>query len=109
VRPQVRPYLMSDGGNVEFVEIDGPVVYLRLQVGVTVSDKAVRSPCAERYGVMPWGTTRWRCKQQESAASNGSSSGDLLCHWRRLRLFADRRIYCAPICCRVHAAAARPR
>lgn len=23
---------MSDGGNVEFVEIDGPVVYLRLQV-----------------------------------------------------------------------------
>ena len=22
---------MSDGGNVEFVEIDGPVVYLRLQ------------------------------------------------------------------------------
>lgn len=34
---QVRPYLMSDGGNVEFVEIDGPVVYLRLQVSVTVS------------------------------------------------------------------------
>ncbi len=28
---QIRPYLMSDGGNVEFVEIDGPVVYLRLQ------------------------------------------------------------------------------
>lgn len=27
---QVRPYLMADGGNVEFVEIDGPVVYLRL-------------------------------------------------------------------------------
>lgn len=31
-RVQVRPYLMSDGGNVEFVEIDGPVVYLRLAV-----------------------------------------------------------------------------
>lgn len=29
--PQVRPYLMSDGGNVEFVEIDGLVVRLRLQ------------------------------------------------------------------------------
>lgn len=29
-RAQVRPYLMADGGNVEFVEIDGPVVYLRL-------------------------------------------------------------------------------
>ena len=28
---QIRPYLMADGGNVEFVEIDGPVVYLRLQ------------------------------------------------------------------------------
>ena len=27
---QVRPYLMADGGNVEFVEIDGPVVFLRL-------------------------------------------------------------------------------
>ncbi len=27
---QIRPYLMSDGGNVEFVEIDGPTVYLRL-------------------------------------------------------------------------------
>jgi Fe-S cluster biogenesis protein NfuA len=31
VLDEVRPYLMSDGGNVEFVEIDGPVVYLRLQ------------------------------------------------------------------------------
>lgn len=29
-RPQVRPYLMADGGNVEFVEIDGLVVRLRL-------------------------------------------------------------------------------
>jgi Fe-S cluster biogenesis protein NfuA len=28
---QVRPYLMADGGNVEFVEMDGPVVTLRLQ------------------------------------------------------------------------------
>jgi len=31
VLDEIRPYLMSDGGNVEFVEIDGPVVYLRLQ------------------------------------------------------------------------------
>ncbi len=29
VLDEVRPYLMSDGGNVEFVEIDGPMVYLR--------------------------------------------------------------------------------
>jgi NifU-like domain len=28
---QIRPYLMADGGNVAFVEIDGPVVYLKLQ------------------------------------------------------------------------------
>ena len=28
--PQVRPYLMADGGNVEFVEIDGLVVKLKL-------------------------------------------------------------------------------
>ena len=28
---EMRPYLMADGGNVELVEIDGPVVKLRLQ------------------------------------------------------------------------------
>lgn len=28
---ELRPYLISDGGNVELVEIDGPVVKLRLQ------------------------------------------------------------------------------
>ncbi len=27
----LRPYLMADGGNVELVEIDGPVAKLRLQ------------------------------------------------------------------------------
>ncbi|CAL8468973.1 g8514 [Coccomyxa elongata] len=31
VLDEIRPYLMADGGNVELVEIDGPVVYLRLQ------------------------------------------------------------------------------
>jgi Fe-S cluster biogenesis protein NfuA len=31
VLDQMRPYLMSDGGNVELVEIDGPIVKLRLQ------------------------------------------------------------------------------
>ena len=31
VTSQVRPYLMADGGNVEFIEIDGPVVYLTLK------------------------------------------------------------------------------
>jgi hypothetical protein len=30
VSGQVRPYLMADGGNVEFVEIDGLVVKLKL-------------------------------------------------------------------------------
>ncbi len=28
---EVRPYLMADGGNVEVVEIDGPIVKVRLQ------------------------------------------------------------------------------
>ena len=28
---EMRPYLMSDGGNVELVEIDGAVVKLKLQ------------------------------------------------------------------------------
>ena len=28
---EMRPYLMADGGNVELVEIDGPIVKLRLQ------------------------------------------------------------------------------
>ncbi|CBN57446.1 NifU family protein [Kamptonema animale CS-326] len=31
VLDELRPYLMSDGGNVELVEIEGPVVQLRLQ------------------------------------------------------------------------------
>jgi Fe-S cluster biogenesis protein NfuA len=31
VLDELRPYLISDGGNVELVEIDGPIVRLRLQ------------------------------------------------------------------------------
>ncbi|HEY9861449.1 MULTISPECIES: NifU family protein [Trichocoleus] len=31
VLDELRPYLISDGGNVELVDIDGPVVKLRLQ------------------------------------------------------------------------------
>ena len=31
VLDELRPYLQADGGNVELVEIDGPVVKLRLQ------------------------------------------------------------------------------
>jgi Fe-S cluster biogenesis protein NfuA len=31
VLDDLRPYLMADGGNVELVELDGPVVKLRLQ------------------------------------------------------------------------------
>jgi len=31
VLDELRPYLQADGGNVELVEIDGPVVRLRLQ------------------------------------------------------------------------------
>lgn len=31
VLDEIRPYLMADGGNVEFVDIDGPMVYLRLK------------------------------------------------------------------------------
>jgi Fe-S cluster biogenesis protein NfuA len=31
VLDELRPYLMSDGGNVELVELDGPIVRLRLQ------------------------------------------------------------------------------
>jgi Fe-S cluster biogenesis protein NfuA len=31
VLDDLRPYLMADGGNVELVDIEGPVVKLRLQ------------------------------------------------------------------------------
>ncbi|MEB3272576.1 MAG: NifU family protein [Prochlorothrix sp.] len=31
VLDQLRPYLIADGGNVELVELDGPIVRLRLQ------------------------------------------------------------------------------
>ena len=30
VLDELRPYLIADGGNVELVELDGPVVKLRL-------------------------------------------------------------------------------
>ncbi len=31
VLDELRPYLLADGGNVELVEVEGPVVRLRLQ------------------------------------------------------------------------------
>ncbi len=31
VLDELRPYLMADGGNVEVVDLDGPIVKLRLQ------------------------------------------------------------------------------
>lgn len=31
VLDELRPYLMADGGNVELVDIEGPIVQLRLQ------------------------------------------------------------------------------
>lgn len=31
VLDEMRPYLISDGGNVEIVELDGPIVKVRLQ------------------------------------------------------------------------------
>ncbi|MEB3161897.1 MAG: NifU family protein [Prochlorothrix sp.] len=31
VLDELRPYLIADGGNVELVELDGPIVRLRLQ------------------------------------------------------------------------------
>ena len=31
VLDDLRPYLMADGGNVELVELDGPIVRLRLE------------------------------------------------------------------------------
>ena len=31
VLDELRPFLMADGGNVEVVEIDGPIVKVRLQ------------------------------------------------------------------------------
>ena len=31
VLDELRPFLMADGGNVEVVEIDGPIVQVRLQ------------------------------------------------------------------------------
>jgi Fe-S cluster biogenesis protein NfuA len=31
VLDEMRPYLISDGGNIEIVELDGPIVKVRLQ------------------------------------------------------------------------------
>ena len=103
--PQVRPYLMSDGGNVEFVEIDGPVVYLRLQVSGTAICKChVALPCRAS-----WCGAMVRCRGALSTV--GGDSG----RWRRQWLWVTgggwRRLLIGVymICCRVRAAAARRR
>lgn len=61
---QVRPYLMADGGNVEFVEIDGPVVYLRLAgacgscpSSLTTMTMGIKRRLMERIPVSVWGAT----------------------------------------------------
>ena len=63
---QVRPYLMADGGNVELVEVDGPVVYLRLQgacgscpSSLTTMTMGIKRRLQERIPVSGWGW-EWR-------------------------------------------------
>ena len=53
--PQVRPYLMADGGNVEFVEIDGPVVMLRCGAAASLGPmRAARDSSTWLASAHPW-------------------------------------------------------
>ena len=47
---EVRPYLMADGGNVEFVELDGLVVKLKL--------KGACGSCPSSTSIMTMGIKR---------------------------------------------------
>ena len=50
VLDEMRPYLMADGGNVEVVELDGPIVKVRLQgaCGSCPSSTMTLKMCLER-------------------------------------------------------------
>jgi len=52
VLDELRPYLIADGGNVELVELDGPVVRLRLQgaCGTCPSSTMTLKMGIERHG-----------------------------------------------------------
>lgn len=70
---QVRPYLMADGGNVEFVEIDGPVVYLRLAgacgscpSSLTTMTMGIKRRLMERIPVSRLPASRGRSHPQRS-------------------------------------------
>ena len=41
VLDELRPFLISDGGNVEIAEIDGPIVKVRLQGACVVAQVAL--------------------------------------------------------------------
>ena len=50
VLDELRPFLMADGGNVEVVELDGPIVKVRLQgaCGSCPSSTMTLKMCIER-------------------------------------------------------------
>ena len=90
---------MSDGGNVEFVEIDGPVVYLRLQVsGIAICKCHVALSCRAS-----WCGAMVRCRGALSTVGGDRGLWVTGGGWRRLLI----GVYL--ICCRVRAAAARRR
>ena len=62
---------MSDGGNVEFVEIDGPVVYLRLQgacgscpSSLTTMTMGIKRRLMEKIPVPPHAKSPRYCRVQ---------------------------------------------
>lgn len=71
---QVRPYLMADGGNVEFVEIDGPVVrccllcsvLYKLQAAAWLDMPAARAPGGCKRATEPL-RKHVRCRQLPDA------------------------------------------
>ena len=74
-RLQVRPYLMADGGNVEFVEIDGLVVKLRLQ--------GACGSCPSSTATMTMGIKR-RLMEKIPVRGSGISSSAVAAHYAQL-------------------------
>ena len=87
VLDEVRPYLMADGGNVEFVEIDGLVVRLRL--------KGACGSCPSSLTTMTMGIKRRLMERIPVGAAGGrlalGTAGDGGCRRGRRRGVPVRR------------------
>ena len=53
VLDELRPFLMADGGNVEVVELDGPIVKVRLQGACGSCPSSTMTPVSYTHLTLP--------------------------------------------------------